>query len=328
MPTIADIYSAIDSAKRKGGDFIRNPGASLQQMLGDANDRAGRLNQATEDAANATLQTRKFGNPQAMALAEKMSDAYNPIGMTVFHGSRHPFTAFDKSKIGTGEGNQSYGYGLYVAEHPQVAKEYSTAGMTLDPAKTKYKGRNIETWYNEAQRKQDMAYRQKAPQEKISEVNAELQFWEGLMTRQHPQALLDEYRSPNFGPAEYQNFANKIDMSKFKGIIEQPNFYKVDLPDQHVANMMDWDAPISQQTPQVKALADKYGVPHEDLGGDLLAKVGKSSAGSQIMQNSGITGIKYFDALSRNAEKGTRNFVVFDPQHLNILERNNEALKK
>lgn len=74
-------------------------------------------------------------------------------------------------------------------------------------------------------------------------------------------------------------------------------------------------------------LANKYGVPHEDLGGDLLAKVGKSSAGSQIMQNSGITGIKYFDALSRNAEKGTRNFVVFDPQHLSILERNNQALK-
>lgn len=42
----------------------------------------------------------------------------------VWHGSPHKFDAFDMSKIGTGEGAQAYGHGLYFAENPKVAKEY------------------------------------------------------------------------------------------------------------------------------------------------------------------------------------------------------------
>ena len=249
-----------------------------------------------------------------------------PMYLDVYHGSRHPFTKFDKSKIGTGEGNQSYGHGFYVAEHPEVAKEYTTAGMSLDPAKTKYKGRNIETWYNEAQRKQDMAYRNKASNEKIGEINAELGFWESLMTRRHPQTLLDEYMHPEYGGPEYEKFAKTIDMNKFKGIVEQPNFYKVDLPDQHIAKMLDYDAPLGSQGAQVKALASKYGLSDTDLGGDLLLKVGKGSAGSEIMKQHGLTGVKYFDQMSRDAQQGTRNFVVFDPEHLKILEHNQQPV--
>ncbi len=333
MPTLADIYSAINTAKRKASDFVQNPGTSLQQMVGNANDRARVYNQQLSLAAQGTgapargMQPTPEQQAAQQGTMQTMAEAYNPVGMTVFHGSRHPFTKFDSSKIGTGEGNQSYGYGMYVAEHPEVAREYSTAGMTLDPAKTKYAGRNIETWYNEAQRKQDMAYRQKAPPEKVREVNAELQFWEGLMTRQHPQALLDEYMNPDFGGPEYLNFAKKINMDKFKGVIEKPNFYKVDLPDPYITKMLDYDAPISQQSSEVKKLAKKYGVPETDLGGDLLFKVGKGSGGSKIMQEYGLTGVKYFDQMSRDAQKGTRNFVVFDPNHLSILERNNQPIK-
>ncbi|MFK5282901.1 hypothetical protein ACI3PL_25375, partial [Lacticaseibacillus paracasei] len=37
---------------------------------------------------------------------------------TVWHGSPHKFDKFDASKIGAGEGAQSYGHGLYFAESP------------------------------------------------------------------------------------------------------------------------------------------------------------------------------------------------------------------
>jgi hypothetical protein len=42
----------------------------------------------------------------------------------VFHGSPHEFEEFDNTKIGTGEGAQAFGHGLYFAEHPDVAQEY------------------------------------------------------------------------------------------------------------------------------------------------------------------------------------------------------------
>ncbi len=52
-------------------------------------------------------------------------EAAEPQGIEVYHGSPHEFDAFDLGKIGTGEGAQSYGHGLYFAEAPEVGKEYA-----------------------------------------------------------------------------------------------------------------------------------------------------------------------------------------------------------
>ena len=41
-----------------------------------------------------------------------------------YHGSPYKFDKFDMSKIGTGEGAQAYGHGLYFAESPKVAADY------------------------------------------------------------------------------------------------------------------------------------------------------------------------------------------------------------
>ena len=45
-------------------------------------------------------------------------------GIRAYHGSPYDFDKFDISKIGTGEGAQVYGHGLYFAENPATAKEY------------------------------------------------------------------------------------------------------------------------------------------------------------------------------------------------------------
>ena len=43
-------------------------------------------------------------------------------GIRAYHGSPYDFDRFDMSKIGTGEGAQAYGHGLYFAENPAVAR--------------------------------------------------------------------------------------------------------------------------------------------------------------------------------------------------------------
>ena len=50
------------------------------------------------------------------------------LGATVFHGSPHMFDKFDMNKVGTGEGAQAYGRGLYFAERPEVASAYKGSG--------------------------------------------------------------------------------------------------------------------------------------------------------------------------------------------------------
>ena len=45
-------------------------------------------------------------------------------GFTAYHGSPHAFDQFDLSKIGTGEGAQAYGHGMYLADSEGVARSY------------------------------------------------------------------------------------------------------------------------------------------------------------------------------------------------------------
>lgn len=81
MPTLADIYSAINTVKRKGGDFVRNPGTSLQQMLGNANDQARGFNQLNDQALAEMEQTGKLTGSAGQRLMQTMGQAYNPVGM-------------------------------------------------------------------------------------------------------------------------------------------------------------------------------------------------------------------------------------------------------
>ena len=77
MPTLADIYSAIGTARRKASDFVQNPMTSLQQMVGNANDRARALNEMTAAAA----EEKDLYGPASRALGQKLAEAYNPAGM-------------------------------------------------------------------------------------------------------------------------------------------------------------------------------------------------------------------------------------------------------
>ena len=83
MPTLADIYSAIGTARRKASDFVQNPMTSLQQMVGNANDRARALNEMTAAAA----EEKELYGPASRALGQKLAEAYNPGGIFIGPGS-------------------------------------------------------------------------------------------------------------------------------------------------------------------------------------------------------------------------------------------------
>jgi hypothetical protein len=311
MPTLADIYSAINSAKRKGADFVQNPMTSLQQMVGNANDRAGVYNQQMNLAAQATGAPARGQQPTLEQLAAQQStmdsfaEAYNPVGMTVFHGSPHIFQKFDLSKIGTGEGAQMYGRGLYTAQDLGVAKRFTPR----DPAFEN----NILKKYEQAQNANDYA---------------SAQIYEDFLTHKTPDEIASGMKEAGFAgkdaisAQQAFDYATKQYQNQTKG-----SLYKVDLPDTHIRRMLDFDAPLKNQPKQIRNLAKSLGMDLNDLGGDLVGKIGKGDEGKQILQNAGIPGIKYFDEMSRGDTKNVRNFVVFDPNHLTVLERNSKPIK-
>src|ERR1700688_330515 len=58
--------------------------------------------------------------------AKEMAQGAEPkeLFQAAYHGSPYDFDAFDTGKIGTGEGAQVYGHGLYFAENEKVARGY------------------------------------------------------------------------------------------------------------------------------------------------------------------------------------------------------------
>lgn len=124
MPTLADIYSAINTAQRKGGDFIRNPGASLQQMLGYANDRARNFNELNDQALAELEQTGKLTGPAGQQLMQTIAENYNPVGMTAKYGYRGQHTApgpdFGAPLHDLTGGGQMYPSDVYAASASRI----------------------------------------------------------------------------------------------------------------------------------------------------------------------------------------------------------------
>lgn len=263
--------------------------------------------------------------PQIAAAANKMVDnamaprVMNPqAGAIVWHGSPHRFTKFDSSKIGTGEGAQAYGHGLYLAESPDVAKSYSPR----DPG---YEEKLLKMYKAaERGRKYDA-----------------MDVLESAMMHQTPSELREQ-----FGRA-----AEPV-IKQIESIpINVGGFYKVDLPDEQIARMLDWDKPLGQQ----KQVAS--GIQKAFVGGDSPLSPSEqftirdwlndyvrlqnmtptrlpgvdlqSGRVVERLRQQGIPGIRYLDQGSRGAGQGTSNFVVFpgNEDMLKILEINGQPVQ-
>lgn len=287
---LGEIFSAGNVAKRKLTDLLGNPVLSAQQFVGNLNDRARNLNEMTSAAAREGME---YG-PATQRLAGLMADAYNPMGLTVFHGSPAKFNKFDRTKIGSGEGAQAYGYGHYVAESPDVAKSYAA-----------------DVSGNKATR--TFAPRSNAVQNSID-------YFQAMLKNEVPRDLKS-------GVAVSDDYIK----SQIAQLNDQlPSVYTIDLPDDQIARMLDFDKPLMEQSKEIQSLAKQYGLTDADhMGGDLIAAMdAKRAAGAEVMRQAGVPGIRYLDQGSRGQEQGTSNFVVFPGNEdlLTILKRNGGLL--
>jgi hypothetical protein len=68
--------------------------------------------------------SRSAAEPDPPAAGNGAGSAPPAPTINAYHGSPHDFDRFDISRIGTGEGAQAYGHGLYFAENEGVARSY------------------------------------------------------------------------------------------------------------------------------------------------------------------------------------------------------------
>ena len=262
----------------------------------------------------------------------------------VWHGSPHQFDAFDSSKIGTGEGAQAYGHGLYLAEAKKVADEY--AG--------KLSSKNVTI--------PGFSPSNSAENELLTALTARAnstQYGSAASAVMNDLWSVARHGDPT-RKAAAQRMLDAMGNAGMPSILDAGSLYKVDLPDPLIARMLDWDKPLSQQAPeviaaleksknkQVKAMLDYAKAPYSKLSGaegkaktmgsayhlmsmNLSGKASADSAkASQLLHKQGIPGIRYLDGGSRADGAGTSNFVVFPGEEsaLTILERNGKPVRK
>jgi hypothetical protein len=254
------------------------------------------------------------------------------LELDVYHGSPHRFEEFDASKIGTGEGAQAYGHGIYLAENPEIAKGYRD--------RLQRQGKMDSTGQLDSMMEKSLPKVQGGYEIKGVIYPYHKDLIEGIS-----QGLIKKGDIPD----DLYNVA--------KSYTEPGALYTADLPDEMVDRMLDWDKRISDQpefvqkawadwraSPQAQKLVKQMtarGSSAQDIEkmfanptGETMhkwiyegygsAKGGEMPKVASFLKDKGLLGVKYQDAGSRGqGGSGTRNFVVFpgEEKKVKILKR-------
>lgn len=181
--------------------------------------------------------------------AQQLAELAGPLSaMVVYHGSPHKFDAFDMSKIGTGEGAQAYGHGLYFAENPEVATDYRKTLSANRPDAA-------QTAYAAGEELAPLADNWKAQDPKSFAAWALQDVPSGLSNDQKAGWAISQARKrfPD-APLEFEDAIDDAARSALANAVEvrKGSLYTVDLPDEAIAKMLDWDKPLSEQAPEVR----------------------------------------------------------------------------
>jgi hypothetical protein len=299
------------------------------------------------------------------AFERQMAQVPNLMGLTAYHGTPHTIKGkFDINKVGTGEGAQAYGHGMYFAENPAVAKEYQRKLSGWDTSTKLALGHHggIDNAIAETEKRVNSYKTGNWAEHEKERANRLLQL---------NQKKLEELQAMKAGMPEPTG-----------------NLYKVDIPDADIPMMLDWGKPLAQQTPEVQAAIQKLGdrfrplddMEAKNVTGKRLYRRIENSFGkyygnqanpdaSALLNSVGIKGIRYLDEGSRRQpysvaistkkgpyaetefltkeqaeqyikekqaegfktelkETGTSNFVVFEPSNVKILEQNSKPMTR
>ncbi|MFL5063474.1 MAG: hypothetical protein ACJ8FU_08660 [Xanthobacteraceae bacterium] len=255
-----------------------------------------------------------------------------------YHGSPHDFDRFDMSKIGTGEGAQAYGHGLYFAENEGVARNYRDmlSGPTATRADFSHPQLgNVSLDGLEAHLAGE-ASKAKVDRGTVDMIAANVS--EAMRMGDDLAHMRRFVRSSDWdAPTKSAwdaalNAASSFDVAR---TVPQGRMYEVAI---HAdpERLLDWDKPLKAQSAPVQQAVEQFGLRHENprpTGEDVYRRM-RRYVGENIQSNrplaedvsatlreAGIPGLKYLDQGSRGVGNGSHNVVMFDDKLIEILRK-------
>jgi len=259
---------------------------------------------------------------RALAELAKRADAGDEAaveGIRAYHGSPYSFDEFSTSQIGTGEGAQAYGRGLYFAEREKTAEGYRKAGTG---SRVKIDGEDLLS-----PKSRELAI-------KDQEYNNAVGFLS--VYGDADQAM--RAAADNDLPEVADRIKSLVDSGRIT-TTSKGSMYEVNIdatPDEFI----DWDLPLDEQSESVmNALkkTDWYQYAEEGAinaaarrrdnayGMDLVRYLEEDGAedAAQMLKDAGIKGVQYADASTRHKspDKQSFNYVVFDDKLIDITKK-------
>ena len=215
-------------------------------------------------------------------------------GIRGYHGSPYSFDKFDINKIGSGEGAQVYGRGLYFAEAEDVAKHYrdNISSQALDGAKAVLQRVGGDVDVALADRIKGLS----RLEERYSQGGMDDRLYQFMKNLGHGQIEQLKY---------YKN----------QGDFTKGNMYEVNInakPDE----FLDWDKAINEQPSLIQDLIKNRKNPETELSKIYDKKMAKDGTGediydylyggyddqitaSNLLKDAGVKGVRYLDQNSR-----------------------------
>lgn len=243
------------------------------------------------------------------------------LDQTAYHGTPHRFNEFSLDYIGTGEGAQAHGWGLYFAQNKGVSEKYRE---NLSISNTEYRiGKKTYhldmddrvTWVDE---------KNVTPPDHVLFALRELRTTRG----NKEQAIEELSRRAEEWMSEKDKETKKIGkiFKKSAAWLQEKNIevagdpgqlFEVDLPDNDV--LLDEDKEFSQQPEHVRSALESMGLGDiqrrsgKEIYQLAVEKYGSERQASEALNAAGIKGISY-DGLSDG-----RSFVIFDDKAIEVM---------
>jgi N12 class adenine-specific DNA methylase len=210
----------------------------------------------------------------------------------VYHGTPHDVDRFSLDKIGTGEGNQAFGYGLYFAENEGVARSYRdqlSGAMTPENAAA-YRAASDQ--YADARREAE-GLEDLMVHHSLNKGMSPDPGWGTLGMEHHPD-VIKLFQPKLDALLAKQDAATKAMDAAMSAPRASGNLYTVRIavkPEE----MLDWDSTLKNQPDQVRENLKKVGIglpiggeweedrpgtwSYRDKDGKPLARVRRSQSG-------------------------------------------------
>ena len=274
-----------------------------------------------------------------MPKASATNNSDNVFMPKAFHGSPFTFSKFSTKNIGTGEGAQAFGYGLYFADKKEVASWYrEKLSDLMDSKSIKYDGESFDP----TDIRHVSAQRLQRDMKANAHLRNRIDNFEERIRNNVVTELSDRLKkSQKISPEDRNQIEGMITTLKNKNEAQgdQGKLYNVNIaPDKK--EFLNWDKAlprdqlkkILKQSVKERFVSSAYaglrGI-NEGIGQDATGRefyngiseqLGSQQKASAFLERAGIPGVIYKDAFSRDSSSPgiSDNYVVFDDKNVDI----------